>query len=145
MTCTAQTVARKASTRRSSARTAAGVSRLSLSAPLPQSTITLCGPILATIFCCLPFGIVSIVYAAQVNGLVAEGKFDSARQASENAKMWAWISFGIGIVPAGLFVLAGVYGILGPVELILIFLVGLVALTIALAIGLYVSNQTKRN
>ena len=116
----------------------------SLSPPPPIDN-HLVWAILATIFCCLPFGIVSIVYAAQVNGLVAEGKFDSARQASENAKMWAWISFGIGIVPAGLFVLAGVYGILGPVELILIFLVGLVALTIALAIGLYVSNQTKRN
>ena len=59
--------------------------------------------ILATIFCCLPFGIVSIVYAAQVNGFVAEGKFDSARQASENAKMWAWIAFGVGLVSFGGF------------------------------------------
>ena len=29
--------------------------------------------ILTTVFCCLPFGIVSIVYAAQVNGKVARG------------------------------------------------------------------------
>ena len=59
--------------------------------------------ILATIFCCLPFGIVSIVYAAQVNSLLASGNIDSARQASENAKMWAWIAFGVGLVSFGGF------------------------------------------
>ena len=59
--------------------------------------------ILVTIFCCLPFGIVSIVYAAQVNSFVAEGRFDSARRASENAKMWAWIAFAVGLVSFGGF------------------------------------------
>ena len=59
--------------------------------------------ILATIFCCLPFGIVSIVYAAQVNGLVASGNINAASQASENAKMWAWIAFGVGLVSFGGF------------------------------------------
>ena len=54
--------------------------------------------ICSTICCCIPTGIVSIVYAARVNGLVAAGDFAKARQASENAKMWAWISFGLGIV-----------------------------------------------
>ena len=44
------------------------------------------------IFCCLPIGVVSIVYAAQVNGLVAAGDFAGAREASENAKRWAWVS-----------------------------------------------------
>ena len=53
--------------------------------------------ILSTVCCCPPTGIVSIVYAAQVNGLVAAGDFARARQASENAKTWAWVSFGLGI------------------------------------------------
>ena len=52
--------------------------------------------ILVTIFCCLPFGIVAIVYAAQVNGKLASGDYDGARTASQAAKKWAWISFGIG-------------------------------------------------
>lgn len=60
--------------------------------------------ILATIFCCLPTGIVSIVYAAQVDSLIAAGNFAGARQASENAKTWAWVSFGLGI-PISLFLL----------------------------------------
>ena len=59
--------------------------------------------ILVTIFCCLPFGIVSIVYAAQVNGFVAAGNFEAAQQASDNAKLWAWIAFAVGLVSFGGF------------------------------------------
>ena len=54
--------------------------------------------ILTTVFCCLPFGIVSIVYAAQVNGKVAAGDRTGALESSRNARMWAWISFGSGLV-----------------------------------------------
>ena len=54
--------------------------------------------ILSTIFCYLPTGIVSIVYAAQVNGLVAAGDFTRARQASEKANTWVWVTFGLGIL-----------------------------------------------
>lgn len=54
--------------------------------------------ILTTICCCLPFGIVAIVYAAQVNGKVAAGDMAGAQAASKNAKMWCWIAFGCGIV-----------------------------------------------
>lgn len=71
--------------------------------PPPEVDNHLVWAILATIFCCLPFGIVSIVYAAQVNGLLASGNIDAARQASENAKMWAWISLGVGLASFGTF------------------------------------------
>jgi len=54
--------------------------------------------ILTTVFCCLPLGIVSIVYAAQVNGKVAAGDHAGALESSRNAKRWAWISFGAGLV-----------------------------------------------
>ena len=52
--------------------------------------------ILVTIFCCLPAGIVSIVYAAQVNSKLAAGDMNGALESSRSAKMWAWISFGLG-------------------------------------------------
>ena len=70
-------------------------------ASFPEIPNYLAQAILVTIFCCLPFGIVSIVYAAQVNRLVASGRSDSARQASQNAKMWAWISFWVGLATFG--------------------------------------------
>ncbi len=44
--------------------------------------------ILVTIFCCQPFGIVSIVYAAQVNSKFALGNFEGANNASKSAKNW---------------------------------------------------------
>ena len=54
--------------------------------------------ILVTICCCIPFGIVAIVYAAQVNSKVAMGDFDGARSSSANAKKWCWIGLITGIV-----------------------------------------------
>lgn len=48
--------------------------------------------ILTTLFCCLPFGIVSIVYAAQVDGRRAAGDIDGARTAAEKARFWAIVS-----------------------------------------------------
>jgi predicted Zn finger-like uncharacterized protein len=53
--------------------------------------------ILVTLFCCLPFGIVAIVYAAQVNGKLSGGDIDGAMESSRKAKMWSWISFGVGL------------------------------------------------
>jgi hypothetical protein len=54
--------------------------------------------ILATLCCCLPFGIVSIVYAAQVNAKLAGGDVAGAMQSASNARMWFWIAFGLGLL-----------------------------------------------
>jgi len=59
--------------------------------------------ILCTLCCCLPGGIVSIVYAAKVDGLLAAGDIEGARDASGKAKMWAIISAGVGLVVFGLY------------------------------------------
>jgi hypothetical protein len=54
--------------------------------------------VLVTLFCCLPFGIVAIVYAAQVDAKAAAHDYAGAKRASDSAKMWCWIAFGIGSV-----------------------------------------------
>jgi len=54
--------------------------------------------ILVTLFCCLPLGIPAIVFAAQVNGKIQSGDITGALAASKNAKLWCWISFGLGIL-----------------------------------------------
>ena len=54
--------------------------------------------ILVTLFCCLPFGIVSIVYAAQVNSKLAAGDYAGALDSSQKAKTWSMWSFIIGLV-----------------------------------------------
>jgi Interferon-induced transmembrane protein/zinc-ribbon domain len=67
--------------------------------------------ILVTLFCCQPFGIVAIVYAAQVGSKLAAGDYAGAQAASASAKMWCWIGFGIcligGLFYFGIMVLTG--------------------------------------
>ncbi|MBW7905398.1 MAG: CD225/dispanin family protein [Phycisphaerae bacterium] len=66
--------------------------------------------ILTTIFCCLPFGIVSIVYAAQVDSKARTGDVAGAMAASANAKKWAYLSAGFGIVIAAISIVIQVIG-----------------------------------
>ncbi|GLW97365.1 CD225/dispanin family protein [Microtetraspora sp. NBRC 16547] len=47
--------------------------------------------IITTVLCCLPLGVVSIVFATQVNSKWAMGDFQGAMAASESAKKW-WIA-----------------------------------------------------
>ena len=46
----------------------------------------------------MPFGVVAIVYAAQVDGKYAAGDYQGAVDSASKAKTWCWVSFGIGIV-----------------------------------------------
>lgn len=64
-------------------------------APIPNHLVW---AILVTLFCCLPGGIVAIVYAAQVDGKAAAGDYAGAQQSSDNAKLWCWISLGVGLL-----------------------------------------------
>lgn len=60
----------------------------------PKPSNFLVWAILSTIFCCLPFGIVSIVYASKVDGLWYAGKYVEAQDAASKARTWFWWSFG---------------------------------------------------
>ncbi|MEM6338076.1 MAG: CD225/dispanin family protein, partial [Bacteroidota bacterium] len=79
----------------------------------PEPEQTFAGPvdnhlvkaILVTIFCCLPLGIVSIVYAAQVNGHVQAGRRAEALEASANASKWANWGLIAGLVIGVLYIL----------------------------------------
>jgi hypothetical protein len=73
--------------------------------PGPKPDNYLVWAILSTILCCLPAGIVSIVYAAKVDGLYTGGQYAEAVQASENAKKWAIIAAVAGLVVAAGYVL----------------------------------------
>lgn len=52
--------------------------------------------ILVTLFCCLPVGIASIVFAAQVNGKLAAGDHQGALDSSRKARTWAWVALWAG-------------------------------------------------
>jgi hypothetical protein len=71
--------------------------------------------ILTTIFCCQILGIVSIVFAAQVNSRWNAGDVQGALDASKNAKLWAWIAFGSGLIIAIGFTILAVFGVLAGI------------------------------
>ena len=60
--------------------------------------------IVVTLLCCWPFGIPAIVFASKVGTLLAQGDVAGAREASEKAKMWCWISAGGFVVGMVLYV-----------------------------------------
>lgn len=68
--------------------------------------------ILSTLFCCMPFGIVSIIYSCKVNGLWEQGRYDEARKAANNAKTWALASAGCGLLIFAFYFVVGLLGAL---------------------------------
>ena len=61
--------------------------------------------ILSTLFCCLPLGIVSIVYASQVDGKRAAGDIAGAREAARKAGLWAMWSAIAGVSLVVLYII----------------------------------------
>lgn len=55
--------------------------------------------ILATIFCCAPFGVAAVVYAARVDPLFAGGDAAGAEESARKARFWTWVAFGLGLLP----------------------------------------------
>src|ERR1700741_3916619 len=69
-------------------------------------------PAIISALCCFPLGIISIIFAAQVNGKVAAGNISGALDASKKAKIFSIIFIVLGIVLWGCYFLFGA-GIVG--------------------------------
>lgn len=54
--------------------------------------------ILATVFCCLPLGIASIVKASQVKAIAESGDIERAEKVAAEAKKWALWAIGLGLL-----------------------------------------------
>src|SRR5258705_11324051 len=66
-------------------------------------------PAILSLFCCWPLAIVAIIFAAQVNGKVAAGDMAGAMDASKKAKMFSFISIGIGLVLGLCYIIFAVF------------------------------------
>lgn len=73
--------------------------------PPPTSTTTSVPnylvPAIISAVCCFPLGIISIVFAAQVNGKVAAGDIAGALQASKLAKILSIVLIGLAVLVYG--------------------------------------------
>ena len=68
--------------------------------------------IITTVLCCMPFGIVAIVYAAQVDGKLIAGDYAGAVDASNKAKNWSIASAASAGVLVVIYLLFFVFGTL---------------------------------
>jgi hypothetical protein len=64
----------------------------------PASVPNYIVPAIISLFCCLPLGIVGVIFAAQVNGKVAAGDTQGALDSSKKAKMFSFIAIGLGLL-----------------------------------------------
>ena len=55
-------------------------------------------PAILSLFCCMPLGVVAVIFAAQVNGKVAAGDLTGAAESSKKAKMFSFIAIGLGLL-----------------------------------------------
>ena len=68
------------------------------SSDAPASVPNYLIPAIISLFCCLPLGIVGVIFAAQVNGKVAAGDTAGALDAAKKAKMFSFIAIGLGLL-----------------------------------------------
>ena len=67
------------------------------SSATPASVPNYLIPSIISLFCCLPLGIVGVIFAAQVNGKVAAGDVQGAMDSSKKAKLFSYIGIGLGL------------------------------------------------
>lgn len=76
----------------------------------PSTSLVL--SIIVTILCCLPFGIIGIIYASKVDSCWNAGNFDEARENSRKAKTWALVGLVLGFVTYLIYILLIFLGVL---------------------------------
>ncbi len=76
----------------------------------PELPTYLLQSILATVLCCVPFGIVAIVNAAQVKPKLEAGDYPGARHCSARARTWSVVALvaGLLLIPIGLVARTGI-------------------------------------
>ena len=73
--------------------------------------------ILVTLFCCMVFGILGIVYSVQANSAFSSGNITAANEFSAKAKQWVTYGFWCGIAVVGVYAILALMGALSSISL----------------------------
>ena len=77
----------------------------------PASVPNYLVPSIISLFCCLPLGIVAVIFAARVNGQVQAGDTAGALESSRKAKMFSYIGLILGLIWIAIWVVMTVLGV----------------------------------
>ena len=72
--------------------------------------------ILATILCCMPVGVVGLIYAVQVRDMISLNRLELAYKYSAQARVWTLVSFFIGLVFSILWILLLLLGFFAGIK-----------------------------
>lgn len=77
--------------------------------PMPKNYLV--WAVIITIFCCIPAGIVAIIFAAQVSQSYYAGDYEGAERNSRRAQIWIIVSFVLGLLSST--IISPLMGLLG--------------------------------
>ena len=69
--------------------------------------------IVTTLCCCLPFGIVGIVYATKINSAMNSGNYEEAQRSARTAKIWIIVAAVVGVIAN---IIVGVMAAMGAMD-----------------------------
>ena len=61
--------------------------------------------IISTLCCCIPFGIVAIVFSAKINSAVTAGNIEEAKKAAKTAKIWIIVAVAAGLLASNAYLI----------------------------------------
>ncbi|MDE5838219.1 MAG: CD225/dispanin family protein [Paramuribaculum sp.] len=64
--------------------------------PMPPTYLV--WSIITTLLCCIPTGIVAIIYSSKVNSRFTSGDYDGAQKASDAAAIWILVTVVLGLI-----------------------------------------------
>lgn len=81
-------------------------------APGPPVPNYLIPAVFSMLCCCLPFGVVSLVFAIQANTKAGAGLHEEALRNANLARVWLWAAVGVGVLGNGLVLLMQVLAVM---------------------------------
>jgi ABC-type Fe3+ transport system permease subunit len=67
-------------------------------APNNNLPLAIIATVVSVLFCCLPHGLISLIFALQVNKKAAAGDTQGALNAAKQAKTWAIVSIIVAVI-----------------------------------------------